>query len=84
MGFAPLSWMYRVPLLVLVGTMTDKPVAVDGRVEVRPVLPITATIDHRFVDGWHIGRAMKTFRAYLESPASFEPEIAKAIAARAN
>ncbi len=84
MGFAPLSWMYKVPLLVLVGAIADKPVAVDGRVEVRPVLPITATIDHRFVDGWHIGRAMKTFRAYLESPATFEPEIAKALAARAN
>ena len=67
----------------LVGAMTDKPVAVDGRVEVRPVLPITATIDHRFVDGWHIGRAMKTFRAYLEAPSTFEPEIAKALAARA-
>ena len=83
MGFAPLSWMYRVPLLVLVGTLEDKPVAVDGRVEVRPVLPINATIDHRFVDGWHIAKAMKVFRGYLESPATFEPEIASRIAARA-
>lgn len=80
MGFAPLSWMYRVPLLVLVGTITDKPVVVDGKVEVRSTLPLTATIDHRYVDGWHIGRMMKTFRAYLESPATFEPETAKAIA----
>ena len=23
-GFAPLSWMYKVPLLVLVGTITEK------------------------------------------------------------
>lgn len=83
MGFAPLSWMYRVPLLVLVGSITEKPVAVDGRVEVRPILPITATIDHRFVDGWHIGRAMKTFRSYLESPATFEADISKRISARA-
>lgn len=81
MGFVPLSWMYRVPLLVLVGAIVDKPVAVDGRVEVRPVLPITATIDHRFVDGWHIGRAMKVFRTYLESPAAFEPSLAQRMAA---
>lgn len=53
----------------------DRPVAVDGRVEVRPILPVTATIDHRFVDGWHIARAMKTFRGYLDSPANFEPQI---------
>jgi pyruvate/2-oxoglutarate dehydrogenase complex dihydrolipoamide acyltransferase (E2) component len=83
MGFAPLSWMYRVPLLVLVGSVTDKPVAIDGKVEVRPILPITATIDHRFVDGWHVGRAMKTFRSYLESPATFEPDVAREISARA-
>jgi pyruvate dehydrogenase E2 component (dihydrolipoamide acetyltransferase) len=80
MGFAPLSWMYRVPILVLVGAIAEKPVAIDGRVEVRPVLPITATIDHRFVDGFHIGRAMRVFRAYLESPATFEPEVAERIA----
>ncbi len=80
MGFAPLSWMYKVPILVLVGAITEKPVAVDGRVEVRRVLPLTATIDHRFVDGFHIARAMKVFRAYLESPATFEREIADTIA----
>jgi pyruvate dehydrogenase E2 component (dihydrolipoamide acetyltransferase) len=74
-GFAPLSWMYKIPLLVLVGTIEDRPVAVEGRVEVRPVLPITATIDHRFVDGWHIARAMKTFRAYLDSPENYETQI---------
>lgn len=75
MGFAPLSWMYKVPLLVLVGTIEDRPVAREGRVEVRPVLPITATIDHRYADGWHIARAMKTFRAYLDSPVNFEARI---------
>lgn len=75
MGFAPLSWMYRVPLLVLAGAIEDRPVAREGRVEVRPILPITATIDHRYVDGWHIARAMKTFRAYLDSPQSFEPPL---------
>lgn len=73
-GFAPLSWMYKIPLLVLVGTIEDRPVVVDGRVEVRPILPVTATIDHRFVDGWHIARAMRTFRAYLDSPANYESQ----------
>jgi pyruvate dehydrogenase E2 component (dihydrolipoamide acetyltransferase) len=75
MGFAPLSQISRIPLLVLVGAIVDKPVAIDGRVEIRPILPITATIDHRFVDGFHLGRAMKTFRAYLESPATYEADV---------
>jgi pyruvate dehydrogenase E2 component (dihydrolipoamide acetyltransferase) len=74
-GFSPLMWMYRVPLLVLVGEMEDKPVAMDGRVEVRPVLPVTATIDHRYADGAQIAKALRAFRAYLAEPARFEPAL---------
>jgi pyruvate dehydrogenase E2 component (dihydrolipoamide acetyltransferase) len=74
-GFAPLAWMYGVPLLVLVGELTAKAVVVDGRVEAREVLPITATIDHRYVDGAQIARAMTAFREYLAAPAEFEPPM---------
>jgi pyruvate/2-oxoglutarate dehydrogenase complex dihydrolipoamide acyltransferase (E2) component len=72
-GFAPLARFYKVPLLVLVGEITDRPVAIDGRVEVRPVLPLTATIDHRYADGWHISQLLRPFRAYLADPAAHEP-----------
>ena len=75
MGFSPLAWLYRVPLLVLVGAIADKPVAIDGRVEIRPMLPVTATIDHRYVDGAQIATAMHAFRAYIDDPARFEPEL---------
>jgi pyruvate dehydrogenase E2 component (dihydrolipoamide acetyltransferase) len=74
-GFAPLAWMYDVPVLVLVGEIATRPVAIDGRVEARPVLPITATIDHRYVDGWHVSRAMGAFRDYLATPGRFEPAL---------
>ena len=72
-GFAPLAWMYDVPLLVLVGEIGPRAVVVDGAVVARETLPITATIDHRFVDGYHVSRAMKAFREYLADPAQFEP-----------
>lgn len=74
-GFAPIARFYRIPLLVLVGEITDKPVAVQGRVEVRPVLTVTATIDHRYADGWHIGRALAPFKAYLRDPEPYEPAL---------
>jgi hypothetical protein len=75
-GFAPLARFYGMPLLVLVGEITDKPVAVDGQVVVRPVISLTATIDHRYADGWHISQLIKPFRAYLQDPAAFEPDPA--------
>jgi len=82
MGFAPIAAIERVPLLVLVGAVTEKPVVIDGKIAIRSMLPITATIDHRYVDGWHISRAMRTFKSYLESPATFETDLARRINAR--
>lgn len=72
-GLAPLAWMYDVPLLVLVGEVTERALVIDHQVVARPVVPITATIDHRYVDGWHLGHLMRAFRGYLADPASFEP-----------
>jgi len=76
-GFAPLAWMYGVPLLVLVGEITQRPVVVDGKVVVRSVLPMTATIDHRYADGWHVSQLMVAFREYLAAPERFEPALAQ-------
>lgn len=72
LGFAPLAWMYCVPLLVLVGEIRDKPLAIAGQVVIRPMLPMTFTIDHRYVDGAHVAQALQSFRAYLEKPETFE------------
>jgi pyruvate dehydrogenase E2 component (dihydrolipoamide acetyltransferase) len=72
LGFAPLARFYKMGLLVLVGEITDKPVAIDGQVVIRPMLQITATIDHRYADGWHISQLLKPFKAYLNDPAAFE------------
>jgi pyruvate dehydrogenase E2 component (dihydrolipoamide acetyltransferase) len=74
-GFAPLARFYKMPLLVLVGEIQDKAWVVDGHLEVRPVLSLTATIDHRYADGWHISQLIKPFKAYLHDPAAFEPAI---------
>lgn len=74
MGFAPLAWMYRVPILVLVGEVTKKPVVIGDAIEVRPVLPISATIDHRYVDGFHISKLFDVFKAYLAAPEQHEPK----------
>jgi pyruvate/2-oxoglutarate dehydrogenase complex dihydrolipoamide acyltransferase (E2) component len=74
-GFAPLAWMYDVPVLILVGEIGPRPVVAGGQVEARAILPITATIDHRYVDGWHVSTAMKAFRDYLAAPEKHEPAL---------
>jgi hypothetical protein len=58
----------RVPVLVLVGAVRDGVVAIDGAPVVRKQLTITATIDHRFLDGFQGGVLAKVVRDQLENP----------------
>lgn len=72
-AYAPLASYYRIPFLVLVGEVVERAVVVSGEVVVRPILTLTATIDHRYIDGFHAARLAKTVRRYLADPAAEEP-----------
>jgi len=73
-AYAPLAPYYRVPLLVLVGAVTQRPVAIAGQVVVRPMLTLTATFDHRYVDGHQAARFARAVREYCAHPAAYEPD----------
>lgn len=62
----------RVPLYVCVGAVADAPMAVDGQVVVRPQIVMTATSDHRLVDGAHAAALARLVRASLADPASLD------------
>jgi pyruvate/2-oxoglutarate dehydrogenase complex dihydrolipoamide acyltransferase (E2) component len=49
------------------------PVAVEDQVVVRPMLTLTATFDHRYVDGFHAAQFAGAVRGYCEAPSRFEP-----------
>jgi pyruvate dehydrogenase E2 component (dihydrolipoamide acetyltransferase) len=72
-AYSPLARYYRVPVLVLIGAVRPRPAAVGEEVVVRPMLTLTATFDHRYVDGFHAARFAAAVRAYCEDPAAFEP-----------
>lgn len=47
----------------------DRPVAIDGKVEIRPMMYIALSYDHRVIDGRDSVGFLKTVKAYLEDPA---------------
>lgn len=67
-GFAPLVPVSRVPLIVCVGEVRDKPWVIDGQLSVCPILTLTFTFDHRFMDGLTGSRMAHYFRDILENP----------------
>ncbi len=50
------------------GRIVKRPWVVDDRVEVRPVLPLSFTADHRLIDGELAMRFLNTLVASLENP----------------
>jgi hypothetical protein len=70
---APVPTFCHVPFTIVTGAVTDKVLARDGQVVVRPVLPLTIGLDHRFVDGYQAATMARVFREYLGDPAAFDP-----------
>ena len=67
------STFCHVPISVVTGAVTDKVLARDGHVVIRPVLPLTIGLDHRFVDGYQAATMARVFREYMDNPAAFDP-----------
>ena len=54
--------------ILAVGAVQDTPVAVDGVVQIRPVMTMTLTCDHRSVDGATAADFLRTVKTFLEEP----------------
>ena len=67
-AWAPLVPYTRVPLLLTIGAVKERPWVVAGSVVVRPVMKIGFTFDHRFMDGVHAAAMSKLFHHYFENP----------------
>jgi pyruvate dehydrogenase E2 component (dihydrolipoamide acetyltransferase) len=55
--------------ILAVGATVDTPVARGGGVEVRPMLTMTLTVDHRAVDGAEGADFLRTVKQFIEEPA---------------
>ena len=56
-------------------TIQERPVAVEGKVEVRPMMYLALSYDHRLVDGKEAVTFLIKIKECLESPASLLLEL---------
>lgn len=71
-GYAPPTPFARVPVYVLVGALRDAPAVEAGKLVVKKQLTITATLDHRFIDGHQAGVLARVVRSVFENPWQLE------------
>ncbi|WP_224365451.1 2-oxo acid dehydrogenase subunit E2 [Hyalangium versicolor] len=67
-AYVPLVPYTRVPIFVAPGAVKDAPVVEDGKVVAGKVMNVSASFDHRFIDGFHAGILANTMREMLENP----------------
>jgi 2-oxoisovalerate dehydrogenase E2 component (dihydrolipoyl transacylase) len=55
--------------IIGVNKMMERPVVRDGRIEVAKVMNLSASFDHRVIDGWDAALFVQRIKALIESPA---------------
>lgn len=56
--------------IIGVNRAVERPVVVDGRVEVRTMMNLSSSFDHRFVDGYDAAAMIQSLKDLLEQPAT--------------
>lgn len=54
--------------ILALGKIYEKPLAVNGKIQVRKVLPVSIAFDHRILDGAHAALFTNKLKEYLEDP----------------
>jgi len=67
-GMTALMPAAKVPCVIVLGKIEEKPVVRNGEVVIRTILPLTGTFDHRIVDGMQIGKLARGIKRNFRKP----------------
>lgn len=67
-GMTALMPAAKIPCVIVLGKIEEKPVVRNGEIVIRTVLPLTGTFDHRIVDGMQIGKLARAIKRNFRKP----------------
>ena len=67
-GMTALMPAAKVPAVIVLGKIEEKPVVRKGEIVIRTILPLTGTFDHRIVDGEQIGKLARGIKRNFRKP----------------
>ncbi|MBW2146306.1 MAG: 2-oxo acid dehydrogenase subunit E2 [Deltaproteobacteria bacterium] len=74
-NYGSIGGLFGVPIInhpevaiLGMGRIQEKPIVVDGKIEIRKILPLSLSFDHRVVDGAETARFLNTVIDHLENP----------------
>jgi pyruvate dehydrogenase E2 component (dihydrolipoamide acetyltransferase) len=80
-GMTSLMPAAKVPAVIVLGKLEEKPVVRNGEIVIRSVLPLTGTFDHRIVDGAQIGKLARGIKRNFRKPDWLDQEPEEELAA---
>jgi 2-oxoisovalerate dehydrogenase E2 component (dihydrolipoyl transacylase) len=74
-SLGPLGGIVSTPVInrpevaiVAVNKVVERPVVIDGRIEVRKTMNLSSSFDHRVIDGWDAANFIQEVKRLLEHP----------------
>ncbi len=71
-GYGALLPSANVSLILIIGSVTKKPVVVDDQIVIRKILLLSVTLDHRVVDASHGGKLFRFLKYMIQNPQLLE------------
>jgi len=80
-GYASLLPSSNISFVFILGTVEKKPVVVNDEIVIRRVMLLSATLDHRVVDGSHGGTLFRFIKQIAKNPEILDskPDPSKAL-----
>ncbi len=67
-GYAALLPSSNISFVMVLGNVMKKPVVINDEIVIRRIMSISATLDHRVVDGSHGGRMFRVIKHLIKNP----------------
>lgn len=71
-GYGALLPSANVSFVMILGSVIKKPVVINDEIVIRKILTLSATLDHRVVDGSHGGRMFRVIKRMVKKPELLE------------
>ncbi len=71
-GYGSLLPSSNVSFVMILGSVIKKPVVINDEIVIRKIMTISATLDHRVVDGSHGGRMFRVIKHLIKNPEILE------------
>lgn len=71
-GYGSLLPSSNISFVMVLGNIIKKPVVINDEIVIRRIMQISATLDHRVVDGSHGGKMFRGIKRFIKSPELLE------------